>query len=99
MENKFIPQKYELCNRLSCKEIAEICLGLATAKDKHYISFAKNNRLQKKYVDRLLRRAEAYLSFIQAEARKRGSYDFLYDSVIAMTLKKNKVIGFSVADR
>ncbi len=98
MEEKILPKKYKLCNLFSKKELAEICLALSTAKDKHCISFAKNNRLQKKYVDRLLRRAEAYLQFIKAEAQKRGNYDFLFANDIAMVFKKNRFICFKVAE-
>lgn len=98
MKNNFIPQKYELCNRFSKKELEELCLVLSTAKDRHYIAFTKNNRLRKKYIDRLLRRAEAYLHFIKAEAQKRGNYDFLYDNNVVMVFKKNRFIGFKVAD-
>ena len=98
MEEKILPKKYKLCNLFSKKELAEICLALSTAKDKHCISFAKNNRLQKKYVDRLLRRAEAYLQFIKAENRKRGNWDFLRDGNIVMVLKKNRFICFKVAE-
>ena len=96
MKNKFIPQKYEYCARFSKEELAEICLGLLTAKDKHYISFAKNRRLQKKYVDRAFRRAEAYFLFIKAEAQKRGNWDFLFDNNVAVIFKKNSFIGFKI---
>lgn len=98
MKNNLIPQKYELCNRFSKKELAEICLGLSTAKDLHYIAFAKNNRILKKYCDRLLRRAEAYLQFVIAETQKRGNYDFLFANDIFMVFKKNRFIGLKIAD-
>ena len=98
MKNNFNPQKYELCNRLSEKKVAEICLSLSTAKDIHYVYFPKNNRLRKKYMDRLLRRAEAYLRFIKAEACKRGSFEFLYDNGVVVVFKKNRFICFKVAE-
>lgn len=98
MKDRFIPQKYELCSRFDKRDLAEICLGLSTAKDKHYISFAKNNRLQKKYVDRLLSRAEAFLQFVKEEAQKRGGYDFLFDNNIVLKFKKNRSISFSVKE-
>lgn len=98
MGNEFIPQKYELCSRFSRKELAEILLSLSTEKDKHYIKFAKNKRIRKKYVDRLLSRAEELLHFIKKEARKRGGYDFFFDDNIAMKLKKNRFISFSVEE-
>ncbi|MBR3767560.1 MAG: hypothetical protein IKL10_04885 [Clostridia bacterium] len=95
-EAMFIAQKYELCNRFSEEDLAEICFGLMTQKEDHYIRFAKKKRLQKKYVDRLLTRAEAYFRFVKAEAKKRGEYDYLYDKNVFMLFKKNRFIGFSI---
>ena len=98
MKNILIPKKYNLCHLFDIEDLGELCLGLSTAKELHYIAFAKNNRLQKKYADRLLRRAEAYLRLIKAEARKRGSFDFLYDNNVVMVFKKNRFIGLKIAD-
>lgn len=92
-------KKYNLCHLFDVEDLGEICLGLSTAKELHYIAFAKHNRILKKYADRLLYRAEAYLQFIKAENRKRGNWDFLRDGNIVMVFKKNRFIGFSVTDK
>lgn len=98
MIDKYIPKKYNLCHLFDIEDLGELCLGLSTAKELHYIAFAKNNRILKKYSDRLLRRAEAYLQFIKAENRRRGNWDFLRDGNIVMVLKKNRFICFKVAE-
>ena len=96
MKERLIPQKYELCKRFSTEDLAAVSAGLATKKDFHYIRNAKSLRLRKKYTDRLLRRPESYLQFVQKEARKRKSFDFLYEYNIYIVYKKNRFIGFSV---
>ena len=98
MKDRFIPKKYELCSRFDKRDLAEICLGLSTSKELHYIAFAKNNRILKKYSDRLLYRAESYLSFINAENHKRGNWDFLRDGNIVMVFKKNRFITFKIVE-
>lgn len=98
MIDKYMPKKYSLCHLFDIEDLGELCLGLSTAKELHYIAFAKNKRILKKYSDRLLYRAEAYLQFIKAEAKKRGNFDFLYDNNVAMIHKKNRFICFSLAD-
>ncbi len=98
MIDKHIPKKYSLCNFFDIEDLGELCLGLSTAKELHYIAFAKNNRILKKYSDRLLYRAESYLQFIKAENRKRGNWDFLRDDNIVMVFKKNRFICFKITD-
>ncbi len=95
---KYIPKKYNLCHLFDIEDLGELCLCLSTAKELHYITFAKNNRILKKYSDRLLRRVEAYLQFIKAENRKRGNWDFLRDGNIVMVLKKNRFICFKIGE-
>ena len=98
MEEKFLPKKYNLCHLFDVEDLGAICLGLSPAKELHYIAFAKNNRIRKKYVDRLLYRAEAYLRFIKAENRKRGNWDFLFNNQVAGTFKKNRFICFKIVE-
>lgn len=99
MIDKYVPKKYNLCHLFDVEDLGEICLGLSTAKELHYIAFAKNNRILKKYTDRLLYRAEEYLRFIKAEAQKRGNYDFLYDNNVVMVFKKNRFICFKIVEK
>ena len=96
MKDIYIPERYELCSRFSLDELGDMAVELASPKDWHYIKNAKSFRVIKKYTDRLLRRTEAYLQFVKKEARKRKSFDFLYDNNIYKIYKKNRFVGFRI---
>ena len=91
-----VTEKYELCSRFSLDELGDIAVELARPKEWHYIRNSKSFRIRKKYADRLLRRTEGYLQFVKKEARRRKSFDFLYDNNIYMVYKKNRFIGFRI---
>ena len=98
MRDKILPKKYKLCSRLSKEDLAAVCWALATEKDRRYIKSAKKCRIKKKYVDRVLFRAEKCLHFIISEAKKRGGFDFAENGSVVMLCKKNSFIGFRVVE-